>query len=216
MRTKWERYAAVGGLWFVVLGVIGALIQGTPPDPDASAAKVVEYLNDNEGGVKVGALLFALASIGLLWWAGSLFRMLAEAEGGRPRLAVVSLLGLLWSGVFYLGSMALVAAMAQRVDTVGDPAGILYALSGVLAATASVGNIVHVVSASVVGLRARLFPAWVPYVGFVAAAAFAVGLLGICDDAKAFMVIGGLLGFLVWCVWLLAVSWTIWKQPAEG
>jgi hypothetical protein len=41
--SKWERYAALGGIWFVVLSVISAFLPGTPPKTDDSLVKIANY-----------------------------------------------------------------------------------------------------------------------------------------------------------------------------
>lgn len=210
-----ERRAALGGPWFVVLGLVAAGIGGTPPDPDAPAAEVRTYLADTAGRLQAAQVLFGLASIGLLWWFGALYRRMSAAEGERPRLAVVAALGLVWSGVFYLLSTGLTSAAAMRAGELGDTAGFAWGLVWVLSATASVGNVVLLAAVSVLVLRHGTFARWIGYVGWVAAALFGVGLLGAGSDTAVFSLVGGFGGFLVWCVWIVGVSWALWQgQPA--
>src|SRR3954471_1489213 len=105
--SKWERYAALGGIWFVVLNVIGAFLPGAPPSTDDSTEKIAKYFSDHSGGIKMTQLLLGLGTIGLLWWFGSLWRLMVTAEDNRPRMAVVALGGLILGMALALASGAI-------------------------------------------------------------------------------------------------------------
>src|SRR5262245_33895682 len=92
--SKWERYAALGGIWFVVLNIIGACLPGTPPALDDSAAKIGKYFSDSSDQIRCATLLLGLGMVGLFWWFGSVYRHMSDAEGGKSRMAAVALGGL--------------------------------------------------------------------------------------------------------------------------
>ena len=69
--SKWERYAALGGIWFVVLSVISAFLPGAPPSTSDSVGKIVKYFSDHAGTIEVATLLAGLGIVGLFWWFGS-------------------------------------------------------------------------------------------------------------------------------------------------
>ena len=92
--ARWARYAALGGIWFVVLNVIGAFLPGAPPKTTDSAMKIAKYFHDHHRSIEIGTLLLGLGLIGLFWWFGSLWRTMVDAEGGSARMASVALIGL--------------------------------------------------------------------------------------------------------------------------
>src|SRR5436190_9404933 len=116
--SKWERYAALGGIWFVVLSVISAFLPGAPPSTDDSVLKIAKYFRDPSGAIAVAQLLAGLAIIGLFWWFGSLWRLMVDAENGRPRMSVVALGGLAIGAALALASGAVTAAVALEHEQV--------------------------------------------------------------------------------------------------
>src|SRR5215471_8102759 len=85
--ARWARYAALGGIWFVVLNVVGAFLPGAPPKTTDSALKIAKYFHDHHRAIEIGTLLLGLGLIGLFWWFGSLWRTMVDAEGGSARMA---------------------------------------------------------------------------------------------------------------------------------
>jgi hypothetical protein len=55
--AKWERYAALGGIWFVVLSVVSAFLPGAPPSTSDSVEKIAKYFSDHAGAIEVATLL---------------------------------------------------------------------------------------------------------------------------------------------------------------
>lgn len=209
-----EQIGALGGVAFVVLALATFLFSGSLPAPDASADEISEWLADNANGIQASALLVGLGSAGLLWWFGSLWRRTVEAENGQPNLSVVALSGLLLSGALYLVSMAITSGMAMR-NTEGGGATVLWAMSGVAVSLANVGVAVLVSAVSVLSLRAKLFPAWIGYLGCAVAVVSLVASGGAASDASFFFYVG-LPGFLGWLVWILGISWELWRTPAAA
>ena len=149
--SKWERYAALGGIWFVVLNVIAAFLPGTPPSTDDSAEKIAKSFSDHRARSRPPQLLAVLGLIGLLWWFGSLWRLMVKAEDDRPRMAVVALAGLALGGAMALAGGAITSAVALQHQDVGGGAKFFYILSLVLFASAGAGLVVHI--AAVTSLR---------------------------------------------------------------
>ena len=183
--SRWERYAAVGGVVFVVLNIIGALLPGAPPAADDSAAKITEYFRDHTGAIEAAQVFLGVGTIGLVWWFGSLWRMMVRAEDGRPRMAIVALLGLAAAAGLVLLSGALTSATALRIDDVGGGSRFFYVLAGVVIATAGFGIV-----------------------------AFLGATLGSVSDNAAFLVLG-FVSFLLWCVWIIGVSVVMWRDEGR-
>ena len=97
-----ERYGALGGVVFVGLDVIVAVLGGEPPPTDADRSEIAHYLADKASAIEAGLWLFGLASVALVWWSGSRRRRMVRSETGSARLAVVSLIGLALAGALSL------------------------------------------------------------------------------------------------------------------
>ena len=209
--AKWERYAALGGIWFVVLSVISAFLPGAPPSTDDSAEKIAKYFSDHAGGIEAAQLLAGLGLIGLLWWFGSLWRLMVKAEDGRPRMTVVALAGLTLGGAMALAGGAITSAVALQHQAVGGGAKFFYILSLVLFASGGFGLVVHIAAVTSLSYRTKLFAPWINIIGWIAALLFLIGTIGSASDAAAFGFIG-LFAFLAWCVWIVVVSLNMWNR----
>jgi hypothetical protein len=208
------RLAAAAGVAFVVLTVVSTLAPGSPPASDASAAKIATYFHQHSGGIKSQLLLGGLGIAALIWWFGALGRILTRAEDERPRLAIVAALALvLGTGLAMLNGVV-VGTAAIRIDDTATTR-MLYSLSLVAISAAGFGIGTFLLATSVLTLRHRITPTWVSYLGFVAALAFLGSTLGSISDAQAFLVLG-LVAFFTWCVWILAVSATMWRSTNLG
>ena len=213
--AKWEKYAALGGVAFVVLSVVGTFIAGSPPAADDSATEIAEWFSDNSGAIQAAQFINGLGLIALTWWAGSLFRKLARAEDGRPRLSVVAIVGLIFGGVFAMAAGAIQSATALRIDELGEGSQIFYSLSIVCISTAGFGIVTSLGAINALSLRTKVFPQWITYIGLLAAVLMLIGTIGTASDSGAFLVFG-ILGFLVWSIWILGVSYELWKHPTTA
>lgn len=213
--AKWEKYAALGGLVFVVLNIVGSVGTGEPPSPDDSPEKIGEWFSDHSGAIKLSQFLGVLSVVALLFWFGSLWRKMSAAEGGRHRLSIVAALGLVFGGALFMVANAMLSATALRLEDAGGGATIFYTLSTVLLSTAGGGVATFLAATSFLALRSKMLPAWMAFLGLLSAALFLVSTIGSASDASALMIFG-FLGFITWCIWLLAVSFELWKRPASA
>jgi len=76
---------------------------------------------------------------------------------------------------------------------------------------AGFGIAAFLVAVCVVNGRGRIVPAWTNYLGGLAAVAFIVGAFGLVTDANAVNTFDTI-AFLVWCVWIVAVSVSMWRR----
>ena len=208
---KWEKLAALGGVVFVVLNLVGIIAPGSPPSADDTNDEVLKWLVDNASGIKIAALMPGLSIIALVWWFGSLWRRMSKAENGNHRLSVVALVGLAASGALYLASVSVVATVAIQVDEVGaDPAKFFYVLSAVLLSMAGPFLAVHLLGVNAIALRSGFLPKWVGYLGVFSAVLQASSLLGATTDADPATLLG-FAAFITWSVWILVVSIHMWR-----
>ena len=211
---KWQRYALLGGPIFVILAIVGTLLPGAPPSSDESTAEINEFFADNHGAIKTGAWLGVLAAIFLVWWFATLWRHMADVEGGRPRLAIVSLLGLVLTGAVTLVCISIVSGMALRYEDIGDNAGWLWAIYSALGAASCMALAVHVGAVAALGFRTGFLPQWVNGLAALAAVANVIASLGVVTDSSGIMAFL-IIGFFAWALWIIVVSVILWKRPVE-
>lgn len=206
-----ERLAALGGLVFVVLTLATIPLSGNIPQPDASAKKVSEWLSDNHSGIQATAVLWGFSAVALAWWFGAVWRAAVKAEDGRAQLAVTSLVGLGLMGTFFGLNVSILSAMAMHHGEEGASM-VLWAFSGVAMSLGESGLAIMAGSMSVLILRGKLFTKWLAYVGFVAAVLALVATVGAGNDAPVWFY-PGLPAFMLWAVWILGISWDLWRKP---
>jgi hypothetical protein len=212
--TRWAKYAALGGVWFVVLVWVAGALAGTPPTMNASDADVAEYFTDNPDLVKGAAWLAGAATIGLVWWFGSVWRRLRAAEGGQTRMCVVALVGLTLAGAVHLVSEVINATLAMRHDKGGaEVAPFFWTMSSALVAMSFFGLVTFVAAVTALTFRTGAFPKWSAYIGWLAALLLLLGTLNVATSASIFLVLG-LIGFTLMSIWVLVISWDLWKNPS--
>jgi hypothetical protein len=208
------RAAAVAGVLFVVLDVGGTLAAGAPPASDASSARIARYFAGHTGGIKLQLFLGGLGVVALMWWFGALWRMLARAEGERPRLAIVAAVGLASGVTMAMMSSAFTATGAIHLGP-ADSTALLYRLSLVAAAGAGFGIGAALIAACVVTYRSRATARWISALGLFAGVVFLIGTAATATDESVVNMLG-LAAFLVWCVWILAISAHMWRQASAA
>src|SRR5215470_4027217 len=84
MTTRIERWAPFAGVVFVVLMVVGSMLVGTVPEPNASQQDVGAYLSDGSAQMRnlVGAYLWVIGALAFLWFLSRLRSDLRRTEGG--------------------------------------------------------------------------------------------------------------------------------------
>jgi hypothetical protein len=211
--AKWERYAALGGFVFVILNVIGGFLPGSPPAIDDSPEKITAYFRDHAGAIKVSQMLAGIGTIGLLWWLGSLWRMMCRAENERPRLAIVAAVSLGMGGSLAMMSGVFTAEAAIYIDSIDTGAKSLFTLSMVTISGAGFFIVAFLSAVCALNYRAKMMPIWTSYIGWLAALGFLVSSYGSASDANALGVFG-FVSFLVWCIWILCVSTFMWRRAS--
>jgi hypothetical protein len=209
-----DRTAALGGVLYVALDIVVGVMAGAPPSPAAPEGEILAYIAEHRAGLEAGLWLFGLATIPLLWWFGSLWARMAQAEADTPRLAVVSLTGLLLGGTMALASSVVMAALgllSAEADAVVD----LYTLAAVFLSASGFGLATHLIATNVLAARSDMITRWLVVVGVVSALAFlASAVLGaLSNDATSNTI--SLVGFVLWLIWILGVSYDMWSAAAR-
>jgi hypothetical protein len=203
---RWLRYGAYGGFVFVVLALVGGFVAGQPPSVTDDPREIFDYFDDHDRAIRIGQYVSALAVVPLLWWLGTLWVTLRQAEGGIPRLTVAAALGTVVAAACVLVSFAVVSMMATQFrDLRPRDLDVFYTLNYTLVATTAFGAAVLVLSSSVVILRSGVFPSWVGWLGLADGVAFLGGGAGLVSTRDAVGIVG-FVAFLVWLAWIVVVS----------
>jgi hypothetical protein len=91
--TRWEEWASLTGVGFVVSLLTAYLIAPQPPKLSDSAVTLADYFVRNQGSVLAGTVVAAgLGGVLFLWWLGSLqlFLRRRETDGGRLSTVVLA------------------------------------------------------------------------------------------------------------------------------
>lgn len=209
--SKFERLSLLGGVVFVVLTVLGALLPGQPPDPSASAGEIVDYLSGNSGAIGAGSYMGGIGALFLLFWAGSLWRAMSRAEDGNPRLAVVAALGLVLGGAMATVTAALLSAISFQADQLGDQVTVYWAILITVQVSTFIGLAVQTAAVAALGIRTNFIPAWLAWASAAVAILGVIGLLAVANDADGWLGFG-FVTFLLWSAWILCITAVLWRK----
>ena len=211
----WERYGALGGVWFVVLAVIGGILAGSPPGRSDSPADIAKYYADHDSGLQVGAFLGALGVLGLVWWFGTLWRSMADAEGGTPRVSIIALVGFILSGTAAMAAFTIDAATAAAIDVAGDGSKVFFQISNISFGFSALGDVILTAAVGGLILRTGFLPKWVGYLSYAIAVLALVGAIGIANDASAFTALT-FLAAAAWGIWIVVIAILNYRRPAAN
>ncbi len=208
------------GIAFVVLAIASVALSGTRiPDANADAASVAAYLSAHRQGLLIAGWLSFPSVAFFLWFvvgiSGYLRRMGTQDEG-LPTFALVS--GTFTAAVAFIGG--LLATSLAFGPLVGDPGlRFLWALTS-LANGAFVAMGVSIFAFAVANSMRRhnSGPVWLSGLGYLTAlgeAAMSLGVFfpsGLAFGSPAAVLV---LGFILFAIWMLAVSATLISQGTK-
>jgi len=210
MSNQLERWAPLGGIIFVVLMVIGVVLLGDHPDPDAPDQEIADYLGDSGNHTRniIGAYAWVLAGVGFLWFLTHLRGVLRSAEGGAGTLSNLGFgAGLIFTALL-MASSAAIAAVAGAVefrdapDIDPDFVRVLPQLGyGMFLFGGGFTAIVLVLTTSVISLQTGVFPQWLAWLGVLAAIVLLFAII--------------FLPMVALLIWVLAVSAVLIMQGGE-
>jgi hypothetical protein len=164
---NWERFGRAAGIGFVVFTVAAFIVGGEPPKVSDSADDVVSYFTDDRSQVLVSSVLFAVALVLFLWFAGTVANLLLQRGEGRVAATALAA-GTSWV-VIQLVLTAVTAALAHSIATDGDATGVraLFTLSWVLDMLGALPIAATVLAVSVGLRRTQMIPQWLSWGGVV-------------------------------------------------
>ena len=202
-------WASLGGLVFVVLAVVGALLLFDGPS-ESSPAKMAAWYGSsgNRGHVNIGWVLTALGLFSLIWFVAALRERVhaAEQESSAPGtfLSTIVLAG----GTIYVAVAMAGIALTDGIKTMSDDTYHHQVYSGVIHAAndatylmvttggVAIATLIFAVSAAV--RRYEILPRWVSWFGFVAGVAALFSIF--------------FFTMIVWLLWVAVASVSLFLQ----
>ena len=215
----WPKIGASMGIVAAALLILSFIFgPGEPPGFDETAGQVQTFLQEERGAVQAAVAFQFAALVTFTWFLGSVFYKLRDAEPGTARLSAAALAGgvvLITGGL--VGSAGGGAAV-YHVDTLGADAvlalwdlsvfGFLFFLAGFTVLAGATGTL---------ALRSGALPAHLGGYSLLAGAyGLIVGVVGTFSETGAFSPSDGALGliaFLLFLVWLLAMGVVLVREP---
>jgi len=196
-----QRWAALAGVAYVVLFVVGVILTfGNSPDSGSAPAKIIAYYSDSghRDRMNIGWALGALGVFFFLWFLSALRQGVRRLEADDGFLTGLTTIG----GVVYATLSLAALAVDAGIRTMSDDTyhhtvypGLIHAaddVSWVLHASGGAGVGAMIIAASLAALRARAVPTWAGWLGILA------GILGLL-----------LIVFFPWfvvAIWILVAS----------
>ena len=200
---RFERFAPLTGVLFLLFAIAAFSIEGDPPAGDASLAEVVDFWSDNDSENVAAAILGAYAAVLFLWFAGCVRANIACAERPGGRLASTAMAG---AAVFAAGILVNQALQVIAADTVGDVApevtqtlnalydGMYFPLAGGLA--------VFLLASGLGAVRHAAFDPWLGWI------AIAIGVICLTP--------AGVIGFLAGLGWVGLAGVVLYRKAAAA
>ena len=208
---RWQRYAPLGALGFLLsLGLGAAVIGASSPASDASATEIATYFADHQGGLLANTLLSAFGSFVLFpWFLASLYQRIRHVEGADGLCAPAALAG----GIALLGPLLIQltgwGAAALQVGEQRDPAvaAALFDLGITGFLIFPLPAAVVVVATTLASRSGSLLPVWLARAGFPVAAVMVLGAFPL-----------GQFMFALFALWLLLVTVVLIRThpPQQG
>jgi hypothetical protein len=203
MSDRLTRLAPLTGVIFAVLVVVAILTGGETPDANASPAKVIAYYGSHRSEVETSGILFALAFLFVVLFAGALrsyLRRMPAAEG----LAAIVLAGgvLMAAGVFMAVSAEYGLAHNLHYLTPAT-AQTLSVLSNELFLPVLGGAFLFAIGSGLAILRGARLPRWLGWVAIVLAIAVLI-------PPASFPAL------LVFAIWSVIVSILIYRRTGPA
>jgi hypothetical protein len=171
-----ERWAALGGVLYVVLFVIGTILEfGDSPAGDAAPSKVIAWYSDSghRDRLHIGWVLIGLGLFFFLWFLSALRQALIRlvGEGFLPTLATVG-------GAVYAALALAAVSVSDAIRTMNDDTyrdqvfpELVHAAndaSYVLHSSGGAGVGAMMIASSLAVVRTRALPVWLGWIGVAA------------------------------------------------
>jgi hypothetical protein len=169
---RWDRLGAGLGIVFVALQLSVGAVLGGAPALDARLGEIQSYLVDDGGNVLLAATMGALSAFFFILFLGSMRTFLRTAEGAPGSLSTVAFgAGLVTITLATTAGLPTVALAWDDTARLADPGLVQAAWNLNTLALVPIGSSAGAfcLAAAVIILRTRVTPAWVGWIGLLAA-----------------------------------------------
>lgn len=202
---QWDVVSSAAGMMFAVLSLVAYLLTGRT-SANRSNAEILSFFAAHRTAVEVQAILFGIAALALLWFAGRLAGLLGGGVGAAPsRLPTIVVAGAAASVAVFLVGVAAFTALAQQSGAAGvnrslfDLGDLAFGLSAFTAATFLEGAAVGI-------MRTALLPRWVALAGAsLVSLLLADGIVRMLSAGHSAAVLGAVTFFL-FLAWVFVAS----------
>ena len=217
---NWERWGALGGILFVALVTVTALLPGYPPKTGDSGRKIADFISGNGDEIRWAATTGGLAVIALFWWLGSVWRLMRRGEGGSPRLTVVAFAGAVFAAVMAtIGAVSLAVIPVIGTHTFGNSQiRYFYILSTNLAVATLFGAAIFVGAFSLLIIRRHVLPSVIGWLGLIVAVLGVVGgpVVSSTRDVFFYISFAAFISFLVWVIIVSILMFVEGRDTSDG
>lgn len=205
-----DRLAAATGIVFVALQLPIVVLLGDAPAIDDPPTAIRDYLVNDGWRILWAATFSALSAFFFLWFLGSVWATLRNAEGPRARMTPIAVgAGVATITLAVTASLPAVALAWHGTAASADP-GLLRAVWNLntlafvpIGATAGIFSL----AASIVIIRTRVLPAWLGWIGLLETILGVASVFYIlADGANTFLGLVNVAGFLVGILFILLLS----------
>lgn len=191
MSDRWSRMAPLTGVLFAVLALVAVFSNNSePPKASASAARVVAYYSAHRTKIETSGILFALAFLVVVLFAGTLRSYLRRNQASEGLSAMVLAGGVLMA-VGALSVSGIEYGLAHNLGHFSpEAAKTLNFVGSELFLPVLAGGFVFGVCAGLAILRGAELPAWLGWVAIV------IGIATLVPPAS----FEALLAFVIWSV----------------
>ena len=213
MLNRWERFAWLGGILYVVALVTESIVSvGVKANQNDSAAKIAGELSDHHKRVVVVACISIFYAVGFVIYLARLHNVLrGVADRSRELVSLVLVGGVLFVVLHAVSDIGITGMLGAKVATYAaqHDQGLSYMLYLLTFALDSVGDVfgsLFLVSAGVLILRSGLLPRWLAWIAIAAGVLFFIQGFGLGGVISNFGLAVDLIGFLLFLIFVLASS----------
>ena len=210
---SYQSLAGIGGIVFVVLGVILSIlpIVASFPSNDAPIQEISAYYENNKDTTKAVVSVALVVWPALLLFVSGVFLIVHPLEQQRQEAwPVLALLGIAVQSAVFIVVIGTNAAFLLRADTILANSGATEALWGLQRAALSIdgaGAGVALVGLAMSTLRADIAPKWHSVGGVIGGLLLLVGSIAVHATPEGWPVlIIPMVGFILWLLWILIMG----------
>jgi len=206
MSDRVSRLGSLTGVLFALVVVAAAVTGGETPEANASAAKVIAYYGTHRSEIETSSILFAIAFLVIVLFAGSLrsyLRRTSSAEG----LSALVLAGGVLMAVGAITGGAMEYGLAHNLHALSPTeAQTLNFISNEIFLPLLAGAFIFGIASGLAILRGAALPKWLGWVAIV------MGIAAIIPPAS----FPALLGFVLWSLIVSILMYLRTGAPVEN